>query len=153
MYLTINDVSKKTGLTPYTLRYYAKEGLLDFVERSSNSLGTRLFKKSDLEFIYIIQCLKDTGLSIKEIKDFVDWSLLEDATIDERLAMFKDRQVELEKQISDLQEVLEVVKYKCWYYETAKDAGTCSIHDTIKSSQIPEDMQKIKDKLKELHNV
>ncbi|WP_241546232.1 MerR family transcriptional regulator [Enterococcus villorum] len=71
MYLTIHEVAKKTGLTPYTLRYYAREGLFDFVERSSNSVGTRLFKESDLEFIYIIKCLKHAGLSIKDIKSFV----------------------------------------------------------------------------------
>lgn len=152
MHLTINDVSKRTGLTPYTLRYYAKEGLLDFVERSSNSLGTRLFKKSDLEFIYIIQCLKSTGLSIKEIKAFVDWSLEGDSTIDERLAMFKERQEELEKQIAEMQEILDIVKYKCWYYEVAKEVGSCSIHDTIEPNQLPTNMLKIKNKLKELHN-
>jgi DNA-binding transcriptional MerR regulator len=153
MYLTISDVSKITGLTPYTLRYYAKEGLLDFVERSSNSVGTRLFKKSDLEFIHVIQCLKSAGLSIKDIKTFVDWTMEGDSTIEERLNMFKERQAELEKQIADLQEVLDVVKYKSWYYETAKEAGSCSIHDTDNEKEIPENMLKIKNKLQELHNV
>ncbi|EPI00518.1 transcriptional regulator, MerR family [Enterococcus faecalis 13-SD-W-01] len=153
MYLTINDVSKITGLTPYTLRYYAKEGLFDFVERSSNSVGTRLFKKSDLEFIHVIQCLKSAGLSIKDIKTFVDWTMEGDSTIEERLNMFKERQAELEKQIAELQEVLKVVKYKSWYYETAKEAGSCSVHDAINTEKMPEDMLQVKNKLEELHNV
>ncbi|EOH99038.1 hypothetical protein UAY_02307 [Enterococcus moraviensis ATCC BAA-383] len=153
MYLTINDISKKTGLTPYTLRYYAKEGLFDFVERSSNSVGTRMFKPADLEFIHIIQCLKSTGMSIKDIKSFVDWTMEGDSTINKRLTMFKERQKELEKQINELQDVLNVVKYKRWYYETANDLGTCSIYDLIESSQIPENMIEIKNRLNDLHNV
>lgn len=152
MYLTIHEVAKKTGLTPYTLRYYAREGLFDFVERSSNSIGTRLFKESDLEFIYIIKCLKHAGLSIKDIKSFVEWTMRGDATIEDRLHMFKERQIELEKQLSELQEVLDVVKYKTWYYETAKDAGTCAIHDTLAEDEIPKQMLKTKKKLIEFHN-
>lgn len=153
MYLTINEVAKKTGLTPYTLRYYAREGLFDFVERSSNSIGTRLFKESDLEFIYIIKCLKHAGLSIKDIKSFVDWTIEGDTTIEERLLMFQERQKELEKQIAELQEVLDVVKYKTWYYETAKNAGSCSIHTTLEENKIPKNMRKIKNQLKELHTI
>ena len=52
MLYTVKEVSEKTGLTPYTIRYYLKEGLLPNVERDSN--GTRLFKESDLESFYMI---------------------------------------------------------------------------------------------------
>jgi len=151
MFYTINDVSKRTNLTPYTLRFYAKEGLLDFAERSAN--GTRMFKDSDFELIHVIECLKSTGMSIKDIKSFADWCMEGDSTIENRLEMFKTRRKDVEAQIAALQETLDVVKYKCWYYETAKEAGTCAVHDTINPEDIPADMLKTKIKLTELRNV
>ncbi|WP_434434047.1 MerR family transcriptional regulator [Lactiplantibacillus paraplantarum] len=152
MYLTIHDVAKRTGLTTYTLRYYAKEGLFDFVTRSSNKIGTRLFKESDLEFIYLIKCLKNAGLTIKEIKTFVDWTMAGDATISKRRAMFQERRTALQKQLAELQATLDVVDYKCWYYQVAEDAGTCAVHDTLADDQLPEKMRRVKHQLAAQHN-
>lgn len=150
MYLTIHDVAKRTGLTTYTLRYYAKEGLFDFVKRSSNKIGTRLFKESDLTFIYLIKCLKNAGLSIKEIKTFVDWTIAGDSTISERRAMFQERRDALQKQMAELQATLDVVDYKCWYYQVAEDAGTCAIHETINDDELPEKTRAVKHRLETL---
>lgn len=151
MYHTIKDVSKRTNLTPYTLRYYAKEGLLDFVER--NSSGVRIFKESDIEFIYVIECLKHSGLTIKEIKSFVDWCMEGDSTLEQRLEMFRSRKEKLEEQIAALQHILAVASYKCWYYETAMAAGTVAVHDTIKPEEIPADMLATKEMLKKRYHV
>lgn len=68
---SIGQVAKLMNLTVYTLRYYDKEGLLPFVERTPS--GTRLFKESDLDALKIIECLKATGMPIKDIKNFIDW--------------------------------------------------------------------------------
>ena len=57
---------------------YDKEGLMPFVERTSS--GTRWFKESDIEALKVIECLKSTGMPIKEIKSFIDWCSEEDAT-------------------------------------------------------------------------
>ena len=151
MYHTIKEVSKRTNLTQYTLRYYAKEGLLDFVER--NSSGVRIFKESDIDFIYVIKCLKHSGLSIKELKSFVDWCMEGDPTLEKRLEMFKTRKEKLEEEIASLQHTLEVVNYKCWYYETAIAGGTAAVHDTIKPEDIPANFLVIKEMLKKNYNV
>lgn len=68
---SISEVAKELNLTAYALRYYDKEGLMPFVERTSS--GTRLFKESDIDALKIIECLKSTGMPIKEIKNFIDW--------------------------------------------------------------------------------
>lgn len=68
---TISEVAKELNLTVYTLRYYDKEGLMPFVERTPS--GNRLFKESDLSALKVIECLKATGMPIKEIKNFIDW--------------------------------------------------------------------------------
>ena len=84
MLYTVGEIAKKMNVAASTLRYYDKEGLLPFVERSES--GIRMFKDSDMEWLAIIECLKKTGMPIKEIKKFIDWCMEGDATIDQRLA-------------------------------------------------------------------
>lgn len=151
MYYTIGEFAKKVNISPHTLRFYAKEGLLPFVERSES--GIRMFKDEDFEWLMIIECLKKTGMPIKDIKTFIDWITEGDSTIDKRLDMFKKQKEAVEKQIAQLQETLELLKYKCWYYETAKNAGTCAVHNTIKLEDIPEDIRPVKEKLKKIRSL
>jgi DNA-binding transcriptional MerR regulator len=150
MYYTISEVAKKINVSPHTLRFYAKEGLLPFVERSEN--GIRKFKDEDFEWLMIIECLKKTGMSIKDIKKFIDWVMEGDSTIEQRLEMFQKQKETVEKQIAQLQDTLELLKYKCWYYETAKKAGTCKIHNTIKPEDIPKEIRHVKESLKKSPN-
>ena len=75
MAYSISEVAQKLNLTVYTLRYYDKEGLMPFVERTPS--GTRLFKESDIGALKVIECLKSTGMPIKEIKSFIDGVLRE----------------------------------------------------------------------------
>lgn len=67
---TIKEVSKEYSLSQYTIRYYDKEGLLPFVKR--DQFGRRVFSSEDMEQIGLICCLKETGMSIKDIKEYVD---------------------------------------------------------------------------------
>lgn len=150
MYYTVNDVAKRTSLTPHTIRFYAKEGLLPFIERSAS--GVRMFKKENFESLFMIECLKKSGMSLKEIKAFMEWCDQGDSTIELRLEMFTKQQTIVEERIKELQETLEVVKYKKWYYETAKDAGTTAIHNTIKPEDMPENMRRFKEKVERLHD-
>lgn len=129
MTYTIGDIAQKIGLTPSTLRYYDKEGLLPFVDRTES--GIRRFKASDMEWFSIIECLKNTGMSIKEIKTFIDWCMEGDVSLDKRYEMFLERKKETEKQIKLLQKSLDIINYKCWYYKTALEAGTEKVHSNI----------------------
>lgn len=145
MAYTVNDVAKLTGLTPYTIRYYAKEGLLPMVERNQN--GTRLFKESDLEMLDLIECLKQCGMSIREIREFAKWTLEGDETIDQRLALFDEKKRVLEQKMEELQDTLDFIKYKKWYYTAAKEAGTIDVHQHMKPEEIPEDIRPILEKI------
>jgi DNA-binding transcriptional MerR regulator len=127
---SISEVAKELNLTTYTLRYYDKEGLMPFVERTPN--GTRLFKESDIDALKIIECLKATGMPIKEIKDFIDWCSDGDSTLQQRYDMFMERKANVEAQMEELKKTMEVIKHKCWYYKTALDAGTEDIHKNDK---------------------
>lgn len=123
---SISEVAKELNLTVYTLRYYDKEGLMPFIERTSN--GTRLFKESDIEALKIIECLKSTGMPIKGIKDFIDWCSEGDSTLQQRYDMFMERKATVEAQIEELRKTMELIDHKCDYYKTALKAGTEEIH-------------------------
>ena len=69
--MQIGEISKKTGLSISTLRYYDKHGLLQNIDRSNG--GIRKFDDKDLEALRIIICLKTSGMKISEIKQFMDW--------------------------------------------------------------------------------
>jgi len=123
---SISEVAKKLNLTVYTLRYYDKEGLIPFVERTSS--GTRLFKDSDIEALKVIECLKSTGMPLKEIKNFIDWCSEGDSTLQQRYDMFLERKASVEAQMEELKKTMELIEHKCFYYKTALEAGTEDIH-------------------------
>ncbi|PYE47941.1 MerR family transcriptional regulator [Paenibacillus barcinonensis] len=129
MTYSISEVAKKLDLTVYTLRYYDKEGLMPFVERSES--GTRQFKDSDIDFLKIIQCLKATGMPIKDIKDFIAWCSEGDATLQQRYDMFTERKASVEAQMEELRRTMEVIEHKQSYYRKALEAGTENIHKTV----------------------
>lgn len=136
MFYTVGEMAKKLNVAPSTLRYYDKEGLLPFVERSGG--GIRMFQDSDFEWLSIITCLKKTGLPIKEIKHFIDWCIEGDSTIDQRLALINRQREAVLQQLKQVQDTLDILDYKRWYYETAKAAGTCDIPKNMPETDIPE---------------
>ena len=135
MYYTIGQMAKKMNVAPSTLRYYDKEGLLPFVARSDG--GIRVFTDDDWQWLSIIECLKKSGLAVRDIKTFIDWCMKGDSTIGQRLELMNHQREIVKEQISQMQETLDLLNYKCWYYETAKAAGTCSIHDEMPDDEVP----------------
>lgn len=148
---TIGEISKMLNVAPSTIRYYDKEGLLPFLERSKS--GKRIFKDSDYEQLQIINCLKSTGLSLKDIKDYIYMSIEGDKTINERLQIFLKQREVVKQQIKELQTTLDIINFKCWYYETAKKAGTCSVPYGMKvNNEIPDEYQTTLKRLNNLPN-
>ena len=140
MIYTVGEIAKKLNVTASTLRYYDKEGLLPFVERSGG--GMRMFKENDLSWLQIIECLKKTGMPIKDIKHFMDCCMEGDSKIDERLSIIKSQRDAVINQMEEMQKMLDMLNYKCWYYETAKEAGTCAIHDDVQTENVPKEYHK-----------
>ncbi|WP_367569338.1 MerR family transcriptional regulator [Lacrimispora sp.] len=126
MTYSIGEVARMLGLTIYTLRYYDKEGLLPNLKRTPS--GTRIFVDSDIDTLKVIECLKNTGVPIKEIKNFIDWCAQGDSTLQQRYDMFIERKAIVEAQLEKIQKTADAINFKCWYYKTALDAGTESIH-------------------------
>ena len=141
MIYTVGEMAQKLGVPASTLRYYDKEGLLPFVERSSG--GIRMFRETDFEWLQVIRCMKKAGMSIKDIRQYIELSMQGDDTIDTRLEMFRHQREALTQQIQQLQHTLETVEYKCWFYETAKAAGTVDVPGAMTDADVPEAMEEL----------
>lgn len=148
MYYTVSEVAKRLELSPHTLRFYSKEGLLTFVDRDQN--GNRIFKESDFERLFMIASLKRAGMSIKQMKRFTQLCDEGDSTIPQRLQMIKDQREAVEEEITQLQDALDVLKYKTWLYETALAAGTTAVHDNMPLEDMPANIRRIKERIRRL---
>ncbi len=126
MSYTIGQIAERMHISTYALRYYDKEGLFPFVKRSKN--GVRLFEESDLHFLEVIFCLKNTGMSIEEIRTFIKWAEEGDASLQKRYDLFLSRKEAVDRQIKQLEAYRNCIEDKCDYYEKALKAGTEAIH-------------------------
>ncbi|RAV19691.1 MerR family transcriptional regulator [Paenibacillus contaminans] len=115
MIYTINQVADLFSLPAHTLRYYDKEGLLPFISRDKN--GNRLFNELDLNWVALICCLKNTGMPIKEIKQYSDWCKEGIQRLDERKGMLISHREQVLKQIENLKKNLELIDSKIATYE------------------------------------
>jgi DNA-binding transcriptional MerR regulator len=107
---TIKQVAEKTALAPHVLRYYEREGLLPSVGRSRS--GIRRYSENDLEWLGLICCLKNTGMSIKQIKNFVELSEDGDKTLKQRCELLGEHKKNVEAQIQEMHKHLQKVTCK-----------------------------------------
>ena len=149
-YYTIKDVSMKTGMSPSTLRYYDKEGLLSFVKR--NNAGIRMFTEEDFENLYTINCLKRSGMPLKKIKEFMDLYLSGNDTIHEKLVMFEQQRENILNNMKELEYMLEVVNYKCWYFKEAEKKGDVYYYKNMPEDERPDQINNFLERVKEFHS-
>ncbi|MFT9457442.1 MAG: MerR family transcriptional regulator [Liquorilactobacillus hordei] len=107
---TIGQVAGLKKISTYTLRYYDKQGLLPKVIRDKN--GTRHFTEEDLQWLDMIRCLKNTGMNLDQIKNFVDSTYEGQKTLDQRLELLKGQVEKIEKKILEQQRYIEQINKK-----------------------------------------
>ncbi|MBQ9068775.1 MAG: MerR family transcriptional regulator [Eggerthellaceae bacterium] len=145
MEYTIGQVAKQLGLSTPTLRYYEDEGLLSGVRRTEG--GRRVYTESDLEALRVIECLKHTGLSIKEISDFVKMVSRGDESIPDRLELFRERRDQVKTQQAELAHMQEILVFKCWYYEKALELGSEAAVRALPNSKVPKRLREVRNYL------
>ena len=111
---SIGEVAEKFGLSVPTLRYYDKEGLIPNLNK--NAAGVRRFTEENLSTLQIVECVKNAGMPIKEIKQFIKWTTEGDESLQERFDMFLQLRLSVQEQMRQLQETLDVINFKCEYY-------------------------------------
>lgn len=139
---TIGQISVMFHLPVSTLRYYDKEGLFPGMERSS---GIRRFGEKEIEALRVIECLKKSGLEIKDIKQFMEWCSEGSRTYPQRLELFLNQKEAVEGEIHRLEKVLDMLRFKCWYYEQAIKDGTEDRLNEMLPDKLPKDMQSMYD--------
>lgn len=137
---TIGQVSKLFNLPVSTLRYYDKEGLFPNIKRSS---GIRQFSETELETLRVIECLKKSGLEIKDIKQFINWCSEGNKTYQQRRNLFEQQKKQVEAEIERLNHVLNMIKFKCWYYDEAIKDGNEDRLSRLIPEKLPDDIRKL----------
>ena len=118
---SIGQVAEMFGLPISTLRYYDKQGLFPNMERVS---GIRRFSEQEIEALRVIECLKKAGMEIKDIRQFVDWCSGGSSTYPQRKKLFEMQKAHMEEEIARMNRTLDMLKFKCWYYEQATKDGS-----------------------------
>ncbi|WP_334330445.1 MerR family transcriptional regulator [Companilactobacillus sp. HBUAS59699] len=111
---SIKDIAKYFNLSISTIRYYDKRGLLPFV--SKNDAGYRVFTRSDMAFIKTICCLKDTGMPIRDIKQYIDYCMEGPKSIDKRKELLLKHKQHILMEEQTLKKNLKEIDQKIDHY-------------------------------------
>lgn len=139
---SIGQVSEMFGLPISTLRFYDKQGLFPGMERKS---GIRKFGENELEALRVIECLKMSGLEIKDIKQFMDWCMEGSSTYPLRKKLLEKQKETVEAEIAHMNKILDMLRFKCWYYDQAIQDGNEERIQSLLPDHLPEDIQKVYD--------
>ncbi|MDT2828576.1 MerR family transcriptional regulator [Enterococcus viikkiensis] len=132
---SIKEVADKFDLTISTIRYYDKKGLLPFVAK--NKSGYREFTESDLNLIHTICCLKNTGMPIHDIKEYIECSMEGSKTIEQRKQLLQSHKEAVLQQQAQLMENLKEIEWKIERYDSpdAKEKIDAQVAYVIKEKQ------------------
>ena len=135
---TIGQISEMFHLPVSTLRYYDKEGLFPDLKRSS---GVRRFGEKEIEALRVIECLKKSGLEIREIKTFMEWCAQGSSSYPKRRELFIRQEKVVKEEMRKLEKVLAMIRYKDWYYEQAIKDGNEDRVRAMLPDHLPEEIQ------------
>lgn len=115
MLYTMMQACKETGLTYQALKFYCNEGLVPNVKRDSNN--RRVFDERDVKWIKDLTCLKKCGMSIQEMKEYLDLCLQGEPTIPQRKQMLAQKQEALRSSIQELEDSIAFIDWKQNFYD------------------------------------
>lgn len=113
--MKISDVSKKFNISHDTLRYYERIGLLPAVARDDN--GFRNYQEDDCNWIDFILCMRNAGMEIETLTEYVNLFQLGDNTIKARKLILQDQRATIQSKIDELEKVLDRLDYKISVYD------------------------------------
>lgn len=114
MSYTIKDVAEVMDISAHTLRFYDDQGLFPFVHRNKNNV--RQFSDKDLEWVYVVQCLRATGLPVEQVKHYINMCIEGDATTEKRYNLMLQQREVMREELSKMEKQLQMLDYKTEYY-------------------------------------
>jgi DNA-binding transcriptional MerR regulator len=112
---SVTQAAKIVGISEHTLRYYDDMKLFPFLQK--NEKGKRLFSEADMQWAKLLECLSNSGLTIKEMKQYVDLCIVGDSTVEERFEILKKQEQVIKNQIKEKKKQLKLLQFKIDYYK------------------------------------
>ena len=125
--MTISEVSEKFGITQDTLRYYEKAGIIPRIARTPG--GVRDYQPEDLGWIAHVVCLRNAGMPVESLVEYLRLSQQGDDTFSERLELLKEQKENLKMQQRKLQDAMDRLDFKISRYQAAVETGRLSWDD------------------------
>lgn len=119
---SMKETCEKTGLTYDTLKFYCNEGLIPNVKR--NKSNYRVFSDNDINWIKNLTCLKNCGMSIIEMKNYLKLCLKGQASISERQDILEAKLYELEQKKQEIQKSIDFIHWKQNFYNDVLSGKT-----------------------------
>lgn len=120
--MTISEVSKRCNISPDTLRYYEKVGLLSDVNRTAG--GIRDYTEQDCAQIEFVKCMRSAGLSIEVLKQYFELFAKGKRTLKTRRNLLATEREKLKVRLAELQDTLKRLDYKISVYDKAIKSKT-----------------------------
>ncbi|WP_182187609.1 MerR family transcriptional regulator [Pectinatus frisingensis] len=130
---TIKEVSQKTHLTPYTIRFYTDKGLVPNIQRNKNN--TRLFNEESIEWLIRVKYLKDCGMPIKVIKHYVDLYLEGTDSLLPRYKIILEYTHLAQKQLEDAKKRVKFMQHKVKHYTELINKTNGNTSDIINTKE------------------
>lgn len=130
--MTITEVSRKYNITPDTLRYYERIGLIPPVPRTKG--GARDYDESSCGWVELMKCLRSAGVQIEALIKYVDLSRQGDDTIGERKALLIEQRDQMAARMAEMQKSLDRLNCKIAWYEQ----GLAKKEQWLRSLQEPQ---------------
>lgn len=115
MIYTMMNVCRELNIPYQTLKFYCNQGLVPNVKRDKNN--RRIFDEKDVKWIKDLTCLKRCGMSIQEMKEYLDLCLEGQSSIPQRKEMLARKQANLKAAIKELQDSVEYIDWKQNFYD------------------------------------
>ena len=115
----MKEVCQIVGWSYETLKYYCKEGLIPNVKRDKNNY--RVFDENNIEWIKVLQCLKKCGMSLKDMRIYLDYCMQGPVSIPERVDMLNETKEDLERRLAEIQESLDYIEQKKELYRDMQE--------------------------------
>lgn len=129
MSYNVKEAAAKVGISPHTLRYYSKIGLIPFIER--NDIGNRQFTEEDIASLSFIVCLKKSGMPLKDIQEVMD-NYFDINKMDDCERLLKQHRDNLRRQIDFIEDSLELIDSKIWLFDLMRLLGPENIQRLVK---------------------
>ena len=140
MSYTAGEAAKKLGITKDSLRYYEKEGLLPPISR--NASGHRVFSDSDIDWIFLIRCLRDTDMPICKIKQYVSLVIRGDNdSIHERRSLLLEHEAFMKEKITTFQNLLKLIEKKKGFLDELLSSGS---PDSVRCTAYAEEWERFR---------